>query len=59
MSAQMAQAGYDVGEMEEAPAEEEVLVTPVNQPDTLDVSNEAVTDDAKAKDAPYELENKE
>ena len=58
MSAQMAQAGYDVGEMEEAPAEEEVLVTPVNQPDTLDVSNEAVTDDAKAKDAPYELENK-
>ncbi|WP_375262618.1 30S ribosomal protein S2 [Palleronia sp.] len=59
MSAQMAQAGYDVGEMEDAPAEDEVLDTPANQSEPLDVSDEAVADDAKAKDAPYELENKE
>ncbi len=59
MSAQMSAAGVDVGAMEEAATEdEEILETPVNSEETLDVSKEAVHDDAKAKDAPYELENK-
>ncbi|SPJ22325.1 30S ribosomal protein S2 [Palleronia abyssalis] len=60
MSAQMAQAGIDMGAMEETTGEEEeILETPANAEETLDVSKEAVHDDTKAKDAPYELENKE
>ncbi|SFG08525.1 SSU ribosomal protein S2P [Palleronia marisminoris] len=59
MSAQMESAGIDVGGMEEAPVEDEILETPANASEPLDVSDEAVQDDAKAKDAPYELENKE
>lgn len=58
MSAQMESAGIDVGGMEEAPVEEEILETPTNASEPLDVSDEAVQDDTKAKDAPYELENK-
>ncbi len=59
MSAQMSAAGVDIGAMEEAAEEEEILETPANAEEALDVSKEAVHDDAKAKDAPYELENKE
>jgi small subunit ribosomal protein S2 len=60
MSAQMSAAGVDMGAMEDAGGEEEeILETPVNAEETLDVSRESVHDDAKAKDAPYELENKE
>ncbi len=61
MTAQMSAAGVDMGEMEEQVTgeEEEILETPVNAPDTLDVSKEAVHDDTKAKDAPYDLDNKE
>ena len=58
MSAQMESAGIDVGGMEEAPVEDEILETPANASAPLDVSDEAVQDDTKAKDAPYELENK-
>ncbi len=61
MSAQMSAAGVDMGAMEEQTTgeEEEILETPANAPETLDVSPESVHDDSKAKDAPYELENKE
>ncbi|QFU08445.1 30S ribosomal protein S2 [Rhodobacteraceae bacterium THAF1] len=58
MSAQMDAAGVDMGAMEEAPVEEEILETPANAEETLDVSTEAVSDDAIAKDAPYDLDNK-
>ncbi|MDF0600488.1 30S ribosomal protein S2 [Psychromarinibacter sp. C21-152] len=58
MSAQLETAGVDVGALEDAPAEE-VVETPANAEDTVAVSDEAVHDDAVAKDAPYELENKD
>jgi len=54
MTAQMGAAGVDLGALEEAPVEEAVTETPVGG-----VSDEAVHDDATAKDAPYELANKE
>ena len=44
---------------EEQAAEEEIVETPVNAEETVEVSSESVADDAVAKDAPYELENKE
>ena len=59
MTAQMASAGVDMGAMEEQAAEEEIVETPVNAEETVEVSSESVADDAVAKDAPYELENKE
>jgi small subunit ribosomal protein S2 len=60
MTAQMGAAGVDLGALEEAPGEEAVseeataTETPVGG-----ASDEAVHDDTKAKDAPYELANKE
>ena len=59
MSAQLGAAGVDVGALEEAAMEEPVEETPVNAEAPLEVSDEAVKDDTVAKDAPYELENKE
>ncbi|CAM4418123.1 30S ribosomal protein S2 [Palleronia rufa] len=59
MSAQMASAGVDMGAMEEQAEEEEILETPANAEETVGVSDEAVADDAIAKDAPYALENKD
>lgn len=59
MSAQMSAAGVDMGAMEDAGESEEILETPANAPDTVEVSDEAVRNDAVAKDAPFELENKE
>jgi small subunit ribosomal protein S2 len=66
MSAQLGAAGVDVGALEEAveeavaePDPEPVVETPANAEDTVEVSDEAVSNDAVAKDAPYELENKE
>ncbi len=61
MSAQLDAAGVDMGAMEEAPEEdaiEEVEETPANAEAPLEISDEAARDDAIAKDAPYELENK-
>ena len=55
MTAQMGAAGIDLGALEEAPAEEAAKAEPMPVGGT---SDEAVHDDAKAKDAPYELENK-
>ena len=55
MSAQMGAAGIDIGEMEEAPAEEAAATaTPVGA-----VSDEAVHDDTKAKDAPLDIKSSE
>lgn len=55
MSAQLGAAGVDIGELEEAPAEEAVS-TGV---EVGNASDEAVKDDAIAKDAPYDqLESK-
>jgi len=58
MSAQLGAAGVDLGALEEAP-EEDVVKTPANAEDTVAVSDEAVHDDAIAKDAPYDLANKD
>ncbi|PZX18510.1 SSU ribosomal protein S2P [Palleronia aestuarii] len=58
MSAQLGAAGVDMGAMEEL-HEEEIVETPANAEETVEVSDEAVANDAVAKDAPYELENKE
>ncbi len=60
MSAQMGAAGIDVGALEEAPAEEAVAEKPKVEPgvEVGAASEEAVHDDAIAKDAPYELETK-
>ena len=57
MSAQLGAAGVDIGAMEDAA--EEVVETPVNADAPLEVSTEAVANDAVAKDAPYALDNKE
>ncbi|MWD27394.1 30S ribosomal protein S2 [Aquicoccus sp. SCR17] len=63
MSAQMGAAGVDMGAFEEAPAEELAAEAPAPTPgegvETGEVSNETASSDTVAKDAPYELENKE
>ncbi len=72
MSAQLGAAGVDVGALEEAALEEQaeaqaeaeaaagqVETTPANAEAPLEVSDEAVADDTIAKDAPYELANKD
>ncbi len=56
MSAQMGAAGIDLGAMEEAPEEE--TVAEGEGVEVGNASSETVADDAVAKDAPYELENK-
>ncbi|MCL3882649.1 30S ribosomal protein S2 [Marivita sp. GX14005] len=53
MTAQLGAAGVDLGALEEAPAEPATTEAPAAAP-----SDEAIHDDVKAKDAPYELENK-
>jgi small subunit ribosomal protein S2 len=52
MSAQLGAAGVDLGAMEEAPVEEAVAEMPLGG-----ASAEATTNDAIAKDAPYDLES--
>jgi small subunit ribosomal protein S2 len=62
MSAQLGAAGVDVGALEDAALEDaaaETVETPANSEETLEVSDTAVRDNQVAKDAPYELENKE
>jgi len=63
MSAQMGAAGFDVGAMEEAPAEEAVEETaeaPASKGvEVGEASSETAANDAVAKDAPYDLENSE
>jgi small subunit ribosomal protein S2 len=66
MSAQLGAAGVDVGALEEAALEDaaraEDGAEPVEAAETVEaggaISDEAVQNDAVAKDAPYELENK-
>ena len=59
MSAQLGAAGVDVGALEDAAEEglepDEAVAAATGGP----ISDEAVSNDAIAKDAPYELENKE
>ncbi|SEM85116.1 30S ribosomal protein S2 [Palleronia pelagia] len=57
MSAQLGAAGVDVGAMEDAG--EEVVETPANAEDTVEISDEAVANDAVAEGAPLDLDNKE
>ncbi|TDL83615.1 30S ribosomal protein S2 [Palleronia sediminis] len=61
MSAQLGAAGVDMGAMEQIDEDlpAEPVETPANAEAPLDVSTEAVHDDAVAKDAPYALDNKE
>ncbi len=60
MSAQLGAAGVDMGAMEDAGEEvEEIVETPANAEETLAVTEEATSNDAVAKDAPYDLDNKE
>ena len=62
MSAQLGAAGVDVGAMEEAVEEgldADAAVDAGKGVEVGDASSETVSDDAVAKDAPYELENKE
>jgi len=63
MTAQMGAAGIDIGEMEEAPAEEVASpdVTPDVKPgvETGDISHEAVHDDKQTKDAPLDIKSSE
>ncbi len=62
MSAQLGAAGVDVGAMEEAVEEgldTEAAVDAGKGVEVGDASSETVADDTVAKDAPYELENKE
>src|SRR6056297_925989 len=54
MPAQMGAAGVDVGALEDAPEEEAVTETEVGA-----ASTETVSDDAIAKDAPYDLDQPE
>jgi small subunit ribosomal protein S2 len=56
MSAQLGAAGVDLGALEETATEEAVVETPANSEKPVEISDEAVSDDAIAKDAPYELE---
>ncbi|EKE43475.1 30S ribosomal protein S2 [Oceaniovalibus guishaninsula JLT2003] len=60
MSAQMDAAGVDMGAMEDVTEDlaEPILETPANADAPLDLSDEAVSNDAIAKDAPYDLDNK-
>src|SRR6056297_3375611 len=54
MTAQMGAAGVDLGALEDAPEEEAVTETEVGA-----ASTETVSDDAIAKDAPYDLDQPE
>ncbi len=56
MSAQLGAAGVDLGALEETATEEAVVETPANSEEPMEISDEAVSNDAVAKDAPYELE---
>ena len=58
MTAQMGAAGIDIGEMEVAPEEETLEEAPAEGVEVGKASDETVSNDAIAKDAPYELENK-
>ncbi|MGR3570800.1 30S ribosomal protein S2 [Brevirhabdus sp.] len=58
MTAQMGAAGIDIGEMEVAPEEEALEEAPAEGVEVGQASDETVSNDAIAKDAPYELENK-
>ncbi|SFQ20764.1 30S ribosomal protein S2 [Tranquillimonas alkanivorans] len=55
MSAQLGAAGVDIGALEEAATEEAAE----GETEVGNISDEGVHNDAVAKDAPYELENKE
>jgi small subunit ribosomal protein S2 len=57
MSAQLGAAGVDIGALEEAPAEE-ALEEESTGVEVGNASSETVSDDAMAKDAPYDLESK-
>ncbi|MDF1727990.1 MAG: 30S ribosomal protein S2 [Sulfitobacter sp.] len=57
MSAQLGAAGVDLGAMEEAPTEE-ALSGESTGVEVGTASEETVTNDAMAKDAPYDLESK-
>ncbi|RZV98794.1 MAG: 30S ribosomal protein S2, partial [Rhodobacteraceae bacterium] len=62
MSAQLGAAGVDIGALEDAAEEglsEEVAVEAGKGIEVGEASSETVADDTVAKDAPYELENKE
>ena len=57
MSAQLGAAGVDIGAMEEAPAEE-ALQEESTGVEIGGASSETVSNDAMAKDAPYDIESK-
>jgi small subunit ribosomal protein S2 len=60
MSAQLGAAGVDLGEMEQVPEEEALAEEASTGVEVGNASDEAVSDDAIAKDAPYdELESKQ
>ncbi|MBI6630030.1 30S ribosomal protein S2 [Pontibaca salina] len=57
MSAQLGAAGVDIGAMEEAPVEEELETPESTGVEVGAASDETVSDDAVAKDAPLDIES--
>ena len=58
MSAQLGAAGVDIGAMDEAPQEEALTEEASTGVEVGNASSETVSNDAMAKDAPYDLESK-